>query len=163
MELKFRKKEEVPRVIEMLHTVSIFRDIPDKDLESLLEVANEVTFHPNQMIVKDGSLLADLYILLEGKVEVRKKETVLATLKAGEFFGEMAFLNDKPTGRSADIVAIEETRCLFIRGAQFYSFLRKNPDVAIEIMRTLANRLRDVNWALSTLQNLPASNTAADK
>jgi CRP/FNR family transcriptional regulator/voltage-gated potassium channel len=155
MELKFGKKEEVPRVIELLHTVSIFRDIPDKDLESLLLVANESTFQPGQVIVKDGSLLADFYILLSGKVEVRKKDTVLATLKMGEFFGEMAFLNDKPTGRSADIVALEQTRCLYIKGAQFYSFLRKNPDVAIEIMRTLANRLREVNWALSSLQNVP--------
>jgi len=83
MELKFRKREELPKVIELLHSVSIFRDIPARDLESLLEVANEATFQPDQVIVKEGSLLADLYILLAGEVEVRKKETVLATLKAG--------------------------------------------------------------------------------
>jgi CRP/FNR family transcriptional regulator, cyclic AMP receptor protein len=161
MELKLRKKDDLPKVIELLRAVPIFHDMQDKDLESLLEVANEATFPPGHVIVQDGSFLADFYIILQGKVEVRKKETPLAHLKTGDFFGEMAFLNDKPTGRSADIVAIEQTRCLFIKGAHVYSFLRKNPDVAIEIMRVLANRLREMNWALSSLQNMPPASGAS--
>lgn len=71
-----------------------------------------------------------------------KKGVAIATLREGQFFGEMAFLNDRPTGRSADIIAVDKTRCLSIKGPVWYAFLRKNPDVAIEVIRTLANRQR---------------------
>jgi CRP/FNR family transcriptional regulator, cyclic AMP receptor protein len=156
MEIRFRSKEDdTKKVMQILHKVPIFSELGDETLKSLLENASEETFHPNQTIVKDGSFLANLYIILGGSVEVRKKGVMIAKLAEGQFFGEMAFLNDKPTGRSADIVALEETRCLSIKGPVFYAFLRNNPDIAIEVIRTLANRLRQTNWALSQLQNLP--------
>jgi CRP-like cAMP-binding protein len=87
---------------------------------------------------------------------VRKRGALIAKLSKGQFFGEMAFLNDSPTGRSADIVAVEETKCVVIKGPVRYAFLRRNPDVAIEVIRTLADRLRSTSWALSELQNLPS-------
>ena len=155
MELRLRN-DEGPRLIELLRRVPILYGIEERSLKSLLSDASEETFPAGHAIVRDGSLLANLYIILEGRVEVRKKRTVIAKLGKGQFFGEMAFLNDQPTGRSADIVATEETRCLSIEGPVWYGFLRKNPDVAIEVIRTLARRLRETDWALSELQNLPA-------
>ncbi|MGA2665435.1 MAG: cyclic nucleotide-binding domain-containing protein [Nitrososphaerales archaeon] len=155
MELRLRK-DEGPR-LELLRRVPILHGIEARSLRSLLDDAGEETFPAGHAIVKDGSLLANLYIILEGEVEVRKKKTVIAKLGKGQFFGEMAFLNDQPTGRSADIVATEETRCLSIEGPAWYGFLRKNPDVAIEVIGALARRLRQSGSALSELQNLPAS------
>ena len=156
MELRLRK-DEGSRIVELLQKVPILYGIEERSLKSLLEDAGEETFPVGHVIVKDGSLLANLYIILEGRVEVRKKKTVIAKLGEGQFFGEMAFLNDESTGRSADIVATEETRCLSLEGPVWYAFLRKNPDVAIEVIRTLARRLRQTDWALSELQNLPAA------
>lgn len=141
--------------IALLHTVPILSGLEDKALESLLNEADEESFPADSVIVKDGSFLADLYIILRGKVEVRKKNIVIARLGKGQFFGEMAFLNDSPTGRSADIVAVDETSCLKINGPVWYAFLRRHPDVAIEVIRVLADRLRNTNWALRELQNLP--------
>jgi CRP-like cAMP-binding protein len=155
MELKFRRDQHAD-VIEMLQQVPIFYQMNKDILESLLKDATEETFTSGQTIIKDGSFLADLFVILSGKVEVKKKGTELATLSKGQFFGEMAFLNDAPTGRSADIVATEETKCLKIKGPVWYSFLRKNPDVAIEVIRTLANRLRNTSYSFTELQNLPS-------
>lgn len=167
MELKFQRKGESAKVVELLHKVPLFYELQGRDLESLLDSANEETFPAKHTIIKDGSFLADLYIILEGGVEVRKKGKLITKLGRGQFFGEMAFLNDEPTGRSADIITLEETRCLEIKGPVWYAFLRKNPDVAIEVIRTLAKRLRNTNWALSELQNLPSTTTdeksAADR
>jgi CRP-like cAMP-binding protein len=157
VELKFRREDQSKKVVELLRNVPLFYELDDDDLESLLDDASEETFAAGQAIVNDGSFLADLYIILNGRVEVRKKGNVLATLGKSQFFGEMAFLNDEPTGRSADIVAIEETRCLKIKGPVWYAFLRKNPDVAIEVIRALARRLRNTSWTLSELQNLPSA------
>ncbi|MDA4118274.1 MAG: cyclic nucleotide-binding domain-containing protein [Thaumarchaeota archaeon] len=158
MELKFRREDESnKKVVELLREVPIFYEMDGKAIESLLDQASEETFPAKSAIVEDGSYLADLYIILSGRVEVRKKGKVIAKLGKGQFFGEMAFLNDEPTGRSADIVAVGETKCLKIKGPLWYAFLRKNPDVAIEVIRTLARRLRNTNWTLSELQNLPST------
>lgn len=143
------------KTVGLLRGVSILADPSDTMLESLLAEATEKTFGADQTIIKDGSYLANLYITISGRVEVRKKASIIARLGKGQFFGEMVFLNDKPTGRSADIVAVEETRCLEIPGPVWYAFLRRNPDVALEAIRTLADRLRNVDWALGELQNLP--------
>lgn len=155
MQSKLRAEQGSSRSIEILRNVPILLQLDDSQLKSLLKEAGEYTFPPGQTIVKDGSFLADLYIILSGKVEVKKKGKVMAKLGKGQFFGEMAFLNDDHTGRSADIVALEQTKCLRIKGAVWYAFLRKNPDVAIEVIRVLANRLRNADWTLSELQNLP--------
>jgi CRP/FNR family transcriptional regulator, cyclic AMP receptor protein len=149
---KNREKE----VMGYLKQVPVLQGLEDKSLESLRRDAEEETYSSGKVIVKEGSLLSDLYIILRGRVEVRRKGASIAKLGRGQFFGEMAFLNEEPTGRSADIVAMEETDCLRIKGPAWYSFLRKNPDVAIEVIRTLTSRLRSTDWALSDhLQNLP--------
>ena len=143
--------------VKLLHEIPILSELEDAKLKSLLGDAVEVTFARDEVIVRYGSLLADMYIILNGRVEVRRKSRVIATLGKGSFFGEMAFLNDKPTGRSSDIVATRETSCLKIAGSVWYAFLRRNPDVAIEVIRVLADRLRNTSWTLSELQNLPAA------
>jgi len=144
---------------DLLRNVPVFSELDDARLDSLLSAASEVSVAPNEFIVKAGSLLADIYIILSGKVEVRNKGAVVATLGRGNFFGEMAFLNDTPTGRSSDVVATEETLCLKIGGPAWYAFLRKNPDVAIEVIRVLAERLRNTTWALLDLQSRSARQT----
>jgi CRP/FNR family transcriptional regulator, cyclic AMP receptor protein len=149
-------KETGPKKIELLRRVPVLSELSEEALKSLLNEATEQAFAPNQVIIKDGSYLADLYIILSGRVEVKKKGSSIAKLGKGQFVGEMAFVNDGPTGRSADIVALEETHCLTIKGATWYAFLRRNPDVAIEVIRTLADRLRNIDWNFSELQNLPA-------
>lgn len=146
--------------LELLRRVPVLAGIENGALESLIKEAPARTFAANETIIKDGSYLANLYIITSGKVEVRRKGSVIAKLGKGQFFGEMAFLNDHPTGRSADIVATEETRCLDIPGPVWYAFLRRNPDAAIEVIRVLAERLRNTDWKLSELQNLPVQSIA---
>lgn len=154
MPVKPAKKEDA---VELLQRVPVLSGLEPDALASLARDVSEAKFGAGDTIVKDGSFLADLYIITAGRVEVRKRGKTIAKLGRGQFFGEMAFLNDSPTGRSADIVAIEETTCLDVKGAVWYAFLRRNPDVSIEVIRMLADRLRNTDWTLSELQNLPAS------
>ena len=158
MPTKSRKGEgETRELVEFLRAVPILHGLDDDALRSLAKDSTKEAFPPGGLIVRDGSPLADLYIVLQGRVEVKKKGAVITSLKNGQFFGEMAFLNELPTGRSADIVATEETSCLRLKGAVWYAFLRKNPDVAIEVIRVLSARLRETDWTLGALQNLPAA------
>lgn len=111
----------------------------------ILEIGKETSFETNAFIAKEYDRDRTLYIILKGAVEVRKENKLLAKLGAGQFFGEMAFLDYLPTERSADVVATEPTKCLAIPGWSWYNFLRANGDVAVEVMRSMAARLRGAN------------------
>ena len=148
MNPRFSEKDE-PELIGLLRNVPIFYNLNDDSLRSLLEIANEASFLPGKTIMKEGSRDDTLHIILAGRVEVQKNGKPIANLGIGQFFGEMAFLDDLPSERSADVVSVEQTRCIAIPGWSWYSFLRKNPDVAIEVIRTLGHRLREANEALA--------------
>jgi len=148
MNPKFSEKDE-PELLRALRNVPIFYNLNDAAIKSLLEIASEVTSPPDKVIVKEGSRDDTLHVILSGSVEVRKNGKAIATLGTGQFFGEMAFLDDLPSERSADVVAVSLTRSISIPGWSWYSFLRKNPDVAIEVIRTLGHRLREANEALA--------------
>ena len=145
--------------VEALRRVPMFSELEPRELESLLDESALKTYEEGATVIKDGSLLADMYVIAKGKVEVRKKGKLIARLNEGQFFGEMAVLNAEPTGRSADVLATERTTCVRIRGLAWTAFLRKNPDVAIEVIRLLASRLRKTSRSLSLLQNLPPTSS----
>ena len=73
----------------------------------------------------------------------------LAYLRKGDFFGEMAVLESVP--RTADAVAVSDVRVVVINGARFDEMLRKNPEVAVRIIRKYSKRLREANALLERL------------
>jgi len=147
MNPKFSENEE-PELVKVLRNVPIFYNLNDDAIKSLLSIASEVSYPAGKLIVKEGSRDDTLHVVLSGAVEVRKNGKKIAKLGVGQFFGEMAFLDDLPSERSADVVSLEDTRAISIPGWSWYSFLRKNPDVAIEVIRSLGHRLREANEAL---------------
>jgi CRP-like cAMP-binding protein len=144
----FSTKDE-GEVLKLLHNVPIFFDLDSEALKSITTISTQATFEPGKKIIQEGGYGDSLHLILVGKVEVRKNGKMIATLGIGQFFGEMAFLDDLSRKRSADVVAIEETKCLVIPAWSWYNFLRKNPDVAIEVIRSLAHRLRDTSLSLA--------------
>jgi len=94
-----------------------------------------------------------MFILQSGKVKISKKirgvEKTLATLEKGEFFGEMAILNDKP--RSASAETIEDCDMLVIDRKTFETLLRSNVEIAIRFIKRLADRLRETNDQMEAL------------
>lgn len=148
MDSKFSEQDKSELVVA-LQNVPIFYNLNEQEIGSLLEIATQNSFPAGKIIVKEGSRDDTLHAILNGSVEVRKKGKAIAKLGTGQFFGEMAFLDDLPSERSADVVSLDETRTISIPGWSWYSFLRKNPDVAIEVIRTLGHRLREANEALA--------------
>src|SRR5205085_7860564 len=96
-----------------------------------------VTYPAGERIFAQGELGTEMFIIQDGVVEIVKEisgEThLLSTLEKGDFFGEMAVLDDVP--RSADAVARTEVRLLVINGARFDEMLRRNPEIAVRIIR----------------------------
>jgi CRP/FNR family cyclic AMP-dependent transcriptional regulator len=112
------------------------------DLVGLLEVRDE---KPGSRIFARGDAGDAMYFIEKGRVRIHfrdadGRDATLADLREGDFFGEMSLLNQQP--RSADATASEPTRLATLSRAHFVTFLRRNPDVAIEMLASIADRLR---------------------
>jgi CRP/FNR family transcriptional regulator, cyclic AMP receptor protein len=108
--------------------------------------AGTVLFH-------EGDRGEDMYIIQSGKVKISKHirgvEKTLATLEKGEFFGEMAILNDKP--RSASAETVEDCELLLIDRKTFDTLIRGNAEIAVRFIKRLADRLRETNEQMEAL------------
>jgi CRP-like cAMP-binding protein len=111
------------------------------------------TYAPGEKIFQQGELGTEMYIILDGDVEIVKhindESHVLSHLEKGDFFGEMALLENVP--RTADAVAVGEVKTLVINGSRFDEMLHKNPEIAVRIIRKYSKRLREANALLERL------------
>ena len=98
-------------------------------------------------IVKEGSAGTGFHLILDGAVEVRSGGTLLAKLGLGQYFGEMSILDDGPA--SADVVALENSKCLVLSAAAFKTLVTQNRAVALKIFREFARRLRATDKSLT--------------
>ncbi|HTL32763.1 MAG TPA: Crp/Fnr family transcriptional regulator [Kofleriaceae bacterium] len=116
-------------------------------------------FKAGTVLFEEGQPGDYMYVVTRGEVEIRRKvgetERVLAVLPAGEFFGEMAILNARP--RSATAVVRVDSRLLVIEGSTFEAMLRARPEIALRIIKALANRLENANQHVELLL-LPTPN-----
>ena len=125
-----------------------------------------LSFAPGDCIFQHGELGTEMYIIQEGEVHIVRKlgseSHVLSRLERGDFFGEMAVLESVP--RSADAIAITHVRLLVINGSRFDEMLRRNPEVAVRIIRKYSQRLREANTLLDRMagHEVDTDNTSPD-
>ncbi|HUI86366.1 MAG TPA: cyclic nucleotide-binding domain-containing protein [Nitrososphaerales archaeon] len=127
-------------VAQAILSVPLFSSLNKKQAESLVNSGRERSFKAGEKIVNEGDTGIGFYVILGGKVEVRKGGKLLATLGRGQYFGEMSLIDKE--GRSADVVAVEATKCLLITVWVFGALVEKNPKIALGMLRELAARLR---------------------
>lgn len=111
------------------------------------------SYAPGDHIFREGELGTEMYIIQEGSVVISKTLAgiahVMSRLEKGDFFGEMAVLEHLP--RSADAVAETPVRVIPINGTRFDEMLRRNPEIAVRIIRKYSQRLREANALLEKL------------
>jgi CRP/FNR family transcriptional regulator, cyclic AMP receptor protein len=102
----------------------------------------------NDVIFEEGSTGRELFVVLDGQVEIAKvngaSKTVIVTLGKGEFFGEMAVIDGSARSATA-IAAAENTRVMRINHARFVYLVSQQPAFALMIMDALSKRLRASN------------------
>ena len=137
-----------------LRRVKILSEMSDQQLgrfAQFMEVENAKQFHT---IVKQGDPGDAMYLILEGELRVRQmiagKETVLVTLLAGEFFGDISLFDHGP--RSADVVANNNSVLLKVSATSFQRLVQEAPELAtpflVSICKTLTARIRADNKRL---------------
>lgn len=146
---------------EALKKVPFFSKLTSAEARTLGDRLIIRRFGPDQIIFHYGDPAGLLYIISQGKVKISHssaegQEAVLAILGKGDFFGELALLDDSP--RSATAEAIETTETLTLHRDDFLSFLDNNPAFARHVLNTLAKRIRHLNKQISDIffLDLPA-------
>jgi CRP-like cAMP-binding protein len=130
----------MPIDVAALRSVPLLADVPDKELKKLAPTLRERTYGDGEVVVSEGSGGIGFFMILEGNADVSIRGEHRATMKAGDHFGELGLLDDS-AGRSATVTANGELRTAALTSWQFKPFLREHPDLAWELMRTLARRL----------------------
>jgi CRP-like cAMP-binding protein len=111
------------------------------------------------VVFEEGDLGTEMYVVHQGRVEILRtvggETRQIAVLEKGDFFGEMSLLEELP--RNATARALEDTMLIEINGALFDRMLRRNPEIAVRIMRKLSRRVRQTDEYLA--QALEAEET----
>lgn len=109
-----------------------------------------VELKAGEYVFEEGDLGTEMYIVQDGSVVILKnlrgEEKELARLSRGDFFGEMSVLEDLP--RTASARALADCRLIQINSSTFDQMLRKNPEIAVRMMRKLSRRLRETDQML---------------
>jgi CRP-like cAMP-binding protein len=110
-------------------------------------------FPQGEVLFREGEVGKEMYVIQSGIVSVSKKvrnvEKILATLGAGEFFGEMAIISNKP--RTATAVVVEPARCLVIDQKTFEAMVCTNAEIAVRMIKKLADRLQEADAQIENL------------
>lgn len=137
----------------LLKSAKVFAEVEAEDLAPMAHAAEEQSFAAGETILEEGELGDVLYLLVDGRVTVRRGGVTLATLGPGETFGEMAVLDAEP--RSATVVAEVDTTCLAIASEDFYDVLREQVEIAEGVIRMLTHRLRAADRAADPVSMMP--------
>ena len=105
------------------------------------------------VLFREGDAGKEMFVIQSGKVRlsrtIRGGEKVLADLPAGEFFGEMSIINDKP--RTASAVVVEDAQLLVLDPRTFEAMIKANTEIAVRMIKKLAGRLDAANAQIENL------------
>ncbi len=142
-----------------LKQVPIFLDLTDREFLELEAIIHERSYHPREIIFKRQSPGEAMYIILSGEVEIYIEDkdghkNILATLEQGDFFGELALLDNET--RSATAEAVAGATLLVFAQTDLFTLLERKPGLGNKILLNLARvtgaRLRKTNELLSAAQ-----------
>jgi uncharacterized membrane protein len=141
----------LPMNVETLRHVPLFESLDTEAAHELCELLESLDSKAGAVLFRAGDEGDAMYLIEHGKVRicVRAKdgqEVTLTELNRGDFFGEMVLLDGKP--RSADARVAEDARLAVLSRVHFLSFMRSNPNVALEMLTALTNRLRHTDELL---------------
>ena len=137
--------------IDTLRHVPLFESLDDETARKLCQLLESIDCKAETSLFRAGDEGDALYLIERGKVRISVQATdgrdmTLTELGRGDFFGEMALLDGQR--RSADAIVAEDARLAVLSREHFLSFVRSSPDVALELLTALANRLRHTDELL---------------
>jgi CRP/FNR family cyclic AMP-dependent transcriptional regulator len=141
-------------LINYLKQIPLFAHLKDSQLKAIASQCKKVLFKKGSVIFHMKDMSTDLYIVDAGRLKAmladdEGDEIILAHFEKGAFFGELSLLDGK--GRSATIVADSDSELSVLSQADFLGLLNKDPKIAVALMTTLVERLRNADEKIESL------------
>ena len=144
--------------VEFLKYIPLFSELSEDDLREIVKLAVRQVYKKDNMILIEEEIGSTMFIILDGRVKISRisddgREVILSILSEGDFFGEMSILDGQ--NRSANVVTLDDSRIMVIRREDFLQMLHDYPQIAINLLKELAQRLRrsDAQIKSLSLQN----------
>ena len=147
--------------VDLLRRVPLFAKLEPSKLKLLAFTSERLTFQAGQALIRQGDMGDAAYVIMDGQADVQvdtpQGPLIVAHVKRNDFVGEMAILCDVP--RTATVIATEQLVTLRIAKELFFRLVTEFPQISVEIMRVLAQRvekttadLRDANNKIRELE-----------
>ena len=132
--------------IELLRTVSLFRGLRDRELERISALADIIDLPADRRIMSQGERGAEMFVLVSGTARIERDGESLGDRGPGEVLGEIALLDGGP--RTATVTLTEPSRLLVLARREFQTLLDEFPEVRLQILETVAHRLRSLDHSV---------------
>lgn len=125
-----------------LKSSPLFQSFDDDELVTMCADLCEGVFRAGHRILAQGSQGMEFFLILDGNAEVDVDGEVVATLEAGDFFGEVAALGEG--AHTATVRATSQLRCLYLPNGTLRTFLLEHPQLAVTLLHQVVRRFRSV-------------------
>ena len=127
--------------LDHLARVPLFSALSKRELQSLGRASDEIEVAEGKVLCEEGKPGHEFFLILDGQAAVKRGKKTVATLKKGQYFGELSLLDRGP--RSATVVAASDMDLLVLGQREFSGILDQLPGVARKLLCSMAERLRD--------------------
>lgn len=134
--------------VDCLKSIDHFRDYSKAQRREVTRLAEHVKVGEGEILVREGQVGKELFLILSGAVEVTQKSRLVNTLGPGEFFGELAALSRGP--RNATVTALSDLDVLII-GPREFNAIAQMPGFRDALLKRMATRLRTVDAQLAAV------------
>lgn len=144
-------------ITDTLGSVPLFAGLRPPELEALAQKVRHRRFRKDEAIFHRGDPGAALYVIMDGRVKIHNEgadgtDINIAVFKSGEFFGEISMLDG--SDRSADATTMESTELLMLTRGDLEDVIDRHPRIAMNMLASLATRLRNSTSSIETLSAL---------
>ncbi len=131
----------------ILRKIDLFQSMTDEELDRLTQVISQVEIEGETELFHEGDVGRDMYILVEGSLQIYKKNRRLTAIFPPDYVGEMSIFDDKP--RSATVIATAGSKLFVITTKQFDRYFVDRPQALVAMIKTMSRRIRQDNELVS--------------
>ncbi|MAI87364.1 MAG: cyclic nucleotide-binding protein [Candidatus Marinimicrobia bacterium] len=145
----FREQNNIDPILTTLERIPIFENLLKKELKNIAQLTHEREYKSNEYVFKKHAPAEGMYVILHGEIEIKdpKSGNIFANLHSGDFFGELALLDEEP--RSASAICNVPSRLIGFFRTDLLTLINRYPELGNKILlnlsRVLGERLRETN------------------
>jgi CRP/FNR family cyclic AMP-dependent transcriptional regulator len=129
--------------LEALSAVPLFAGCSKRELAHVAKAGTELTKEAGSVVVDQGQMGREAFVILDGSVDIERAGRKIASLGTGDVVGELSLLDHGP--RTASVVCETDCSLFVLDQRHFREVLEKHPSIALKLLGTLAERIRELD------------------